>query len=408
MVKAKKSALTFIFITILLDAIGLGIIIPVIPKMIQTIGGLDLDDAALIGGYLGSTYALMQFFFSPILGNLSDRYGRRPILLISLFGLGLDYLFTAFAPSIFWLFIARIISGICGASFSTASAYMADISTPETRGMNFGLIGVAFGLGFIIGPVIGGVLGEYGYAVPFIAAAILSLINVIYGYFILPESLPKEKRRTFEWKRANPVGSLKLLNRYPLIWSLVIALFLLYISAHANQSTWTFITKEKFAWNESMIGYSLGLIGVMIALVQGLLIRWAVPYLGEKKAVYIGLLFYTLGYLLFALAPSGLYMFLFIVPFVLGGIATPTIQGMIANFVPDNQQGELQGAITSVISITSIIGPFIMTQLFKIYADDQGLYFPGSPFVAASILSFASLLIMIFAFKNNPNTYQSS
>ncbi len=407
MANNRKGAIIFIFVTILLDAIGLGIIIPVIPEMIQTIGGLALDDAAVIGGFLGSTYALMQFVFSPILGNLSDRYGRRPILLISVLGLGIDHLFTAFAPSIFWLFIARMVSGICGASFSTASAYMADISTPETKAQNFGMIGVAFGLGFIIGPVIGGLLGGYGYTIPFIAAAILSFLNVLYGYFVLPESLSVENRRPFDWRKANPIGSLKLIKEHPIIWGTVLSLFLLYLSGKANEVTWTFITKEKFGWDEATIGYSLGFIGISIAIVQGLLIKRSVETLGQKKTVIIGLICYAFGFFLFALAPTGLLMFVFIFPFTLGGIATPTIQGLVSNGVAANRQGELQGALTSMISITSIIGPYIMTQLFSHFANKEtGVYFPGAPFLLASLLCLSSLVIMVYSFKKSPELIQ--
>jgi len=299
----RQPAIFFIFITLLIDVIGIGIIIPVFPSLISKMIGGNMSDAAVYGGWLIGVYALMQFLFSPLLGNLSDRYGRRPILLISLLGLGLDYLFLAFAPSIEWFFVGRVISGIMGASFTTASAYIADISTPEKRAANFGMIGAAFGLGFIIGPFIGGVLGKhYGTEAPFIAAAIFSLLNLIYGYFILPESLAPENRRPFDWKRANPLGSLQQLRKYPVVSGMIISFVLIYIASHAIQSTWNFFTMEVMGWDEAQVGWSLAFVGVMVALVQGLLIRVITPRLGTKRSVYVGILLYALGLLLFAFA----------------------------------------------------------------------------------------------------------
>ncbi len=397
---SSTGSLLFIFFTVLIDVIGLGIIIPIFPKMITTLSGQDLSNAAMIGGWLMFTYAIMQFIFSPILGGLSDQFGRRPVLLISLFGLGVDYLVTAFAPTLFWLFLSRIFAGIAGSSYTTATAYIADISSPEKRAQNFGMIGVAFGLGFIIGPVIGGTLGQYGYKVPFLVSAGLAFINMIYGYFVLPESLSKENRRKFDIKRANPVGALIQLRKYPLIIGLAISFFLLYIAGHANQSTWTFITMEKFEWDEAMVGYSLGVIGFLVALVQGGLIRVVIPYFGEKKSIYIGLAFYILGFGLYSLASEGWMLFLFMIPFCLGGIAGPTIQGLISNQVPDNEQGELQGALTSLISITSIIGPLIMTGLFYYFtSEDSSIYLPTSPFIMAGLLTLLSLIIVHRSFK---------
>src|ERR1700712_2985082 len=273
----KKAALSFIFVTLLIDVIGLAIIIPVFPKLIEKLIHGDLSQASRYSGLLLVAYAVMQFLFSPLVGNLSDKYGRRPVLLFSLLGFGIDYLFLAFAPTIGWLFVGRIIAGITGASFTTASAYIADVSEPEKRAQNFGMIGVAFGLGFIIGPVVGGILGKYNTHLPFLAAAGLALLNTIYGYFVLPESLTKEHRRKFEWKRANPIGSLKQIKKYPSIGGLIGSLVLVYIAAHAVQSTWTYITIEKFNWSERLIGYSLALVGLLVALVQGVLIRFINP-----------------------------------------------------------------------------------------------------------------------------------
>ena len=285
MLKNRKAALSFIFITLIIDVTGLAIIIPVIPKLISELIDGNVSDAAGYGGWLGFAYAITQFVCAPVLGNLSDRFGRRPVLLFSLLGFGIDYIFMAFAPTIGWLFVGRIIAGLFGASITTASAYIADISTPENRAQNFGMIGAAFGLGFIIGPVIGGVLGEYGARIPFFAAAGLSLLNALYGYFVLPESLLPENRRAFEWKRANPLGAFKQLRKYPEVSGLVISLVLIYVAAHAVQTTWTYYNIEKFGWSEKMIGYSLGLVGLMVALVQGGLIRIVIPKLGYQRSV---------------------------------------------------------------------------------------------------------------------------
>ena len=307
--KGRSAALGFIFITVLIDVIGFGIIIPVLPKLIQDLTGGDMSEASRYGGWMMFTYAFMQFLFAPILGNLSDRYGRRTIILISLFGFGLDYLLLAWAPTITWLFIARILSGITGASITTASAYIADISTPEKRAQNFGMIGAAFGLGFIIGPFIGGVLGQYGDRIPFLFAAGLTMVNWLYGMFILPESLPADKRRKFEWSKANPVGSLLHLKKYPAVAGLIISLTLIYIGAHAVQSTWSYYTMEKFKWNSAMVGYSLAFVGLMIAIVQGGLIRVVIPKLGQSKSLFTGLVMYTIGMVCFAFAGSTAFMF---------------------------------------------------------------------------------------------------
>jgi DHA1 family tetracycline resistance protein-like MFS transporter len=389
-----KAALGFIFITLLLDVTGLGIIIPVIPKLIEGLIHGNISEASKYGGWLGFAYAIMQFLFAPIIGNLSDQYGRRPVLLFSLLGFGIDYVFLAFAPTIAWLFVGRIIAGIFGASFTTASAYIADISTPENRAQNFGMIGAAFGLGFIIGPVVGGLLGQYGARVPFIAAAVLSLVNAAYGYFVLPESLPKENRRKFDWKRANPLGSLVQLKKYPAVAGLIASLVLVYISAHAVQSTWTFFNIEKFGWSEKLIGYSLGFVGLMIAVVQGGLIRVIIPKLGNERSVYIGLLLYSIGFLLFAFASQTWMMFAFTVVYSMGGIAGPAIQGIISSAVPPNEQGELQGALTSLMSATSIIGPPLMTNLFSWFTRPQAtIRFPGAPFLMAAVLVLASAIL---------------
>lgn len=392
----KKPAVGFIFVTMLIDVIGFGIIIPILPDLIQQLIGGSTSDASLYGGWLMSAFFIMQFIFSPILGSLSDRFGRRPVLLISLFGFSLDYLLLAVAPNIGWLFIGRILAGVMGASFTTAAAYIADVSPPEKRAQNFGMIGVAFGVGFILGPVIGGLLGKLGLRVPFYAAAVLTMINWLYGFFILPESLPKENRRAFDWKRANPIGAFRNLKRYPTLLGLTLSIILIYVAAHAVQSNWAFFTKERFGWTKDEIGYSLGVVGILVAVVQGGLIRFISPKLGPVKSVYAGLLLQVSGFFLFAFANQSWMMYLFLLPYCLGGIGGPALQGIIAGQVPGNQQGELQGIMTSIMSATSIVGPLMMTNLFAYFtAKEAPVYFPGAPFLLGGLLTLLAVLMAV-------------
>ncbi len=401
MLKTRTPALGFIFITILIDCIGFGVIIPVMPSLISELASVGNSEASRLGGYLLFAFAAMQFLCSPIMGGLSDQFGRRPVLLASLFGFGLDYIFLAFAPSLSWLFVGRIIAGAMGASFTTAGAYIADISAPEKRAQNFGMIGAAFGLGFIIGPAIGGFLGSYGSRVPFLVAAALSLVNWLYGFFILPESLKPENKRKFDWKRANPISSLLNLRRYPIILGLVASLILIYVAAHAVQSNWSFYTIEKFKWSPTMIGLSLTAVGVLISAVQGGLIRIIIPKLGQKKSLYVGLALYSLGFLLFSFATAGWMMFVFLIPYCLGGIAGPALQGLMSSQVPPNEQGELQGALTGLMSATSIIGPLLMTQLFSYFtASTAPIYFPGAPMLMGGTLTLISLLLAVRVLRN--------
>ena len=398
MVKNRKAAIGFIFITLLIDVTGLGLIIPVVPKLIEDLlHTTNISKVALIGGLLTFSYAIMQFLFAPVLGNLSDKYGRRPVLLFSLLGFGLDYLLLAFAPSIGWLFVGRIIAGITGASMTTASAYIADISTPETRAQNFGMIGAAFGLGFIVGPMIGGLLGEMGPRIPFLVAAGLALLNAAYGYFVLPESLDASNKRAFEWKRANPISSLKNLSRFPAVAGLIISFFLIYVASHAVQSNWSYFNIEKFKWSPKMIGISLAVVGVLVSLVQGVLVRFVNPKIGNERSVYVGLGLYTIGLILFGLASQSWMMFVFLIPYCLGGISGPGLQAIISGTVPANEQGELQGSLTSIISITSIVGPLVMSNLFAFFTGPIApFYFPGAPFMLAALLM---LLSCFFAYK---------
>ncbi|GAC1420874.1 MAG: tetracycline resistance MFS efflux pump [Flavisolibacter sp.] len=397
---SRKAAMGFIFVTLLLDVIGFGLIIPVFPDLIAKLTYADISRVSQWGGWLTVTYAIMQFFFAPIIGSLSDRFGRRPVLLISLLGFGIDYLFMAFAPSIGWLFVSRLIAGITGASFTTASAYIADVSTSENRAQNFGLLGAAFGLGFIIGPSVGGVLSEYGLKVPFLVAAGFTLLNTLYGYFVLPESLSPQNRRAFEWKRANPIGSLVSLKKYPSVIGLIGSLIMVYIAAHALQSTWTYINLERFHWTKKLLGLSLGVVGVMTMMVQGVLIRYINPRLGNEKSVYIGLSIYALGMLSFAFADQSWMMFAFMVPYCLGGIAGPALQAIISGQVAPTEQGELQGALTSMISLTSIIGPLLMTNLFAYFTRPHGkIHFSGAPFLLGSLLLMGSAIVAYYVLR---------
>lgn len=393
--KGKQAAVGFIFITLLIDVIGLGIIIPVIPALIMEMTKLTESEAAPVGGWLMSTYAIVQFFCAPVIGGLSDRFGRRPVLLASLLGFGLDYIFLAFAPTLAWLFVGRFIAGIMGASFTTAGAYIADISkTPEDRSKNFGMMGAAFGLGFIIGPMIGGLLGSFGPRIPFLVAAALSLLNFLYGLFVLPESHGKENRRPFDWKRANPFGTLYQLFRYPVVAGLLIALGFLYIAVHAVQSNWSYYTMHKFDWNAADIGISLGVIGLATSVVQGVLIRPINSRLGQNRSVYVGLALHAAGFILFAFATHGWMMYAFTLIYCLGGIAGPALQGVMSGVVPANAQGELQGGFGSLMSLTAIFGPLIMSNLFGYFSGPSAvIYFPGAAMLLGAILSLISSLM---------------
>lgn len=390
----RQAAIGFIFITLLIDVMGWGLIIPVMPDLISELKGIPINEAAADGAWLLSVYALTQFVFAPVIGNLSDRYGRRPVLLFSLLGFGIDYIILALAPAYSWLFIGRIIAGITGASFTTAAAYIADVSTPETRAKNFGLIGAAFGLGFVIGPALGGLLAGWGIRAPFYAAAALCLINCLYGFFVLPESLSKENRRAFAWKRANPIGSLKFLNKHPEIGGLAICFFLIYLGAQAVQGNWSFFTMYRFNWSEKMVGISLAVVGVLVGGVQAGLTRVINPRLGNEKSIYLGLSLYTLGLMLFAFATQSWMMYAFLIPYCLGGIAGPALQSVLAGHVSSNEQGELQGALTSLMSLTTIIGPPIMNNLFTYFTSSKApFHFPGIHFALGSVCMLASVVL---------------
>jgi DHA1 family tetracycline resistance protein-like MFS transporter len=396
MQSTKKSALGFIFVTLLIDVMGWGLIIPVMADLIAQLKGIPVNEASTYGGILLSVFAVMQFACAPLVGNLSDRFGRRPILLLSLLGFGIDYIILALAPTYGWLFVGRVIAGITGASFTTASAYIADVSPDETsRAKNFGMIGAAFGLGFVLGPALGGLLANWGIRAPFYAAAVLCLVNCLYGYFLLPESLSKENRRPFEWARANPFGSLQFLARHPEIAGLAVSFFLIYLGSQAVQGNWNFYTIYRFNWTEGMVGISLAVVGVLVGAVQGGLTRVVIPKIGNEKSIYIGLGLYAVGMLLFAFATESWMMFAFLVPYCLGGICGPSLQSVISGHVPANRQGELQGALTSLMSLTTIIGPLLMNGTFTYFTSARApFHFPGIHFILGAAFMILSIVII--------------
>jgi MFS transporter, DHA1 family, tetracycline resistance protein len=395
----KTAGINFILVTVLIDAISFGIIIPVFPDLIKNMQGCGDGEAAVLTSWMMACFAIAQFVFSPVQGSLSDRFGRRPILLASLFGFGLDYLLLAFAPSIGWLFAGRIIAGILGASYTTALAYVADVSTDADKAKNYGKLGAAFGLGFILGPGIGGLLGEFSLQLPFIICAILSLVNWLYGLIILPESHKPENISRFEKKSFIPGISLIQAIQYKKILGLLISFFLLYLAAQAVMTNWSFYTIHKFNWGTTQIGISITVVGLMVAFVQGYLVRKVNPKLGNHRSVIWGLILYAVGMLGFGLAPSGMIMIISIIPYCLGGINGPAMQAMMSNHVPDNEQGKLQGVITSLQSLTSIFGPLLMGSIFAYFTNTESYYFPGAAFMTGTLLIVLALAIAYYSMK---------
>ncbi|AMR33040.1 tetracycline resistance MFS efflux pump [Mucilaginibacter sp. PAMC 26640] len=396
-----RGALGFIFVTVLIDTMGLGIIIPILPTLLEQLGHVGVSMASQYSGYLTFTYATMQFVCAPILGNLSDRYGRRPVLLISLLGFGIDYLFMGFAPSIFWLFIGRFIAGIAGASTTTATAYISDVSTGDKRAANFGLIGAATGLGFILGIGLGGFLGGVFIRLPFFVAAGLAFINAIYGFFVLPESLDLKNRRRFQFKRANPIGSLLRLRHYSTaVSTLITAYTIVYIGQRAVENVLPFYVVEKFKWTETSIG-ALGIfLGLLIVGVQGGLVRWTIPKFGLRKNIMAGIAFYGIGLILISLNNTPWLMYVVMIPYCMGGIGGTAMQGFISEHVSANEQGELQGALTSLVSLTTIIGPLMMASIFHHFTSQESkVYFPGAPFMFGAILMGIAVILTIRSFK---------
>ena len=392
-----RNALIFIFITIMIDSTGLGIIIPSLPNLVADTLHVSIEESSAYYGPVLASYALMQFLFAPIVGGISDRYGRRPVLLLSLFGLGVDYVFMYFAPSLMWLIVGRSIAGMFGASFTTASAYMADISTDENRTKNFGLIGAAFGVGFVLGPALGGFLADFGLRVPFLAAALLSLLNLMYGFFVCKESLPESHRRPFNWKRSNPIGAVFQVRKYKRLALLFVVFFLYYMAAMAIQSSWNYLTQEKFGWSLRDVGISLAVVGVCIAFVQGGLTGRFSKAFGDRKTAIIGMLIFFLSLLGIGSAPYGWMLYALMVPYAFTGLAGPAIRSIMAAHTVDNEQGELQGTLTSLMSLSEIIGPMIMMGLFTLTTvglpEDEKIY--GSPYFLAAAFIFIGLIVFL-------------
>ncbi|MGB0507894.1 MAG: TCR/Tet family MFS transporter [Pikeienuella sp.] len=389
----RSPAIIFILVTVTINSMGIGLMMPVMPGlMLELTDKSDLANAALWSGYMVSGYALMQFLFSPTLGNLSDRFGRRPVLMISLSLMTVDYLVMALTPSLSILIAARLMAGAAAATFSTANAYIADISTREKRAANFGLTGAAFGLGFVFGPAIGGYLGDIGPRIPFFAAAALTFCNLVFGYFVLPESLKNENRRPFDLKRANPLGIIKQIRKFPTVAWFLAAIFLYDLAHYVYPAIWHFFAKENFGWGPSDIGLSLMVVGIGFAVVQGYLIRKMLPRLGEAKTALLGLVLNVFVLVAIALSTEG-WMIYALVPITsLSAIVTPALQGLMANRVPDNAQGELQGAVAGLAGLAFVFTPLIMTQLFAVFTDETGLYFPGAPFFAAAVFSALAII----------------
>jgi len=391
---SRKLPVLFLLITVSLDSIGIGIIMPVMPKLLIELGATDLSQAAIWGGVLATVFAVMQFLFGPTIGNLSDRYGRRPVLLISLAAMSVDYLIMGFAHALWVLMIGRIIGGVTSATHATANAYIADISAPDEKAQNFGLIGAAFGVGFILGPLIGGILGEFGSRAPFFAAAGLAGLNTLFGLLVLRETVTDEIRRPFSWARANPVGGLKYIGKLPGITRLLLVYFFYNIAFFVYPSVWAYYTQERFGWEPAMIGVSLGVFGLMMAVVQGGLIRVIIPKFGEHYTVIMGLALNAMAFLVYALAYEGWQIFELAPLTAIGVIAGPALQGIMSRTARPDQQGELQGLLTSISAVGVIISPLLMTGTFSYFThDDAPIYFPGAPFVVSTLLVILSLIL---------------
>jgi DHA1 family tetracycline resistance protein-like MFS transporter len=395
----RRAGTAFVLVTVLLDTLGLGLLIPVAPRLVASFLGDDLGAASHYFGVLVSLYAAMQFLFAPVLGGLSDRFGRRPVILMSLFGAAASYLLSGLAPALWWLFAGRVISGITGASFSAAGAYVADVTPPAKRAASFGLIGAVFGLGFILGPALGGVLGEVGLRVPYFVAAGLNFVNMLYGFFVLPESLKPENRRPYSWARANPLGSLRALGRHPIVLGLTGTMMCAYMSQWILQSIWALHTMSRFGWSLRMVGVSLMVVGVATAVVQGGVVRAVVPALGERRALVLGLLMSVAGHTLLGLANRGWMMLLFIAPLSLGGLAGPAVQAIISREVGPNEQGELQGSLNSLAGIAAIVGPVIGTSLLARFGPETAVpHVPGAAFFAAAAFNALGLVLAVRLF----------
>ncbi len=395
----SKHAVTFVIITVFLDMVGFGMIMPVLPRLIEDVGRMTLAEATVIGGWMYFAFAGAQFLFSPLMGNLSDRFGRRPLLLLAVFGLGIDYVFSALAPSLFWLFVGRAIAGLCGSSYVIANAYIADVTAPADRAKAFGLIGAAFGVGFIAGPAIGGLLGELGPRVPFWAAAAVSLLNFAYGWFVLPETLTPDKRRAFEVRRANPFGTLKVFRTYPGVLPLCVVLFLYMFASSVYPAVWPFWGIAKFGWSTYMVGLSLAAFGLVTAICQGTLTGPAVARWGEARVCLIGLVAAVVGLLGYGVATGMGMVILFMLVHAPEGFVNPMLTAIMSRAVPEDAQGELQGGIASVMNLAMLTGTVFFAQVFGYFLSPAAPF--RSPdmayFIAAGVVSVPALLFLSYA-----------
>jgi len=403
---SRKPAVYFIFITLILDVLGIGLIIPVLPRLVESFAHYDIVTASRLYGALGALYALMQFVCAPIIGSLSDRFGRRKVILVSLFASAIDYGILVLAPNITWLFIGRILTGITGANFSAAMAYIADVSPPEKRAANFGLMGAAFGIGFIIGPALGGLLGQHGIfgipalRAPFAVAGVLTLLNWIYGCFVLPESLAPENRSPFSWARSNPIGAFRAFRSHPAAIQLAITYFLLHLAHQVFPATWVLYTEYRYKWNPFQTGLSLAVVGFVVAIVQGGLTRVVVAKFGEKKTILTGMTIATIAYVCYGLAHAGWMVYLILCFGALGGVTMPTVQSVVSRQVGADEQGRLQGALMSLASVTGILGPLILTSLFSYFIQPNApAHLPGMPYFFSAVLVLAALFAMRHALR---------
>lgn len=401
----SKYAVTFVFITVLLDMVGFGMIIPVQPAIIQEVGHVDIAHASYIGGWMFFAFSATQFLFGPALGNLSDAYGRRPLLLIGVFGLGVDFLITALAPNLFWLFFGRTFAGLCGGSYVIANAYIADVTPPEGRAKAFGMMGAAFGLGFVIGPAIGGLLGAYGPRVPFFVAAGISFLNFLFGYFVLPETLKPEQRRSFEWARANPFGTFKVFQNYRGVLPLCAVLFMYFFATSVYPAIWPFWGMAKFGWDAKMIGLTLAGFGIMMALTQGILTGPTVKALGEWNTALLGLVTAVVGAVGYGWAPSFGFILLFLVLHAGEGFVHPMLSALISHRVPDDAQGELQGGLSSIMSISMLLGTVFFSQTFGYFMSGAaGFVSPNVAMYVSAALSVISLVLFLTSAKRPAQT----
>ncbi len=399
----RRAGTAFVLVTVLLDTLGLGLLIPVAPRLVASFLNDDLGAASHYFGILVSIYAAMQFLFAPVLGGLSDRFGRRPVIFLSLLGAAASYLLSGFAPALWWLFVGRIVSGITAASFSAANAYVADVTPPEKRAGAFGLIGAVFGLGFVLGPALGGTLGDHNLRLPYFVGAGLNFANLLYGLFVLPESLAPENRRPFSFARANPLGSLRALSRHRVVLGLTGTMVCSFMAQWILQSVWALHTQARFGWSLQMVGVSLMVVGVATAIVQGLLVRAVVPRLGERRALVFGLVMSIAGHTLLGLASQGWMMLSFIFVLALGGLAGPAVQAIISREVAADEQGELQGALNSLSGICAIVGPLIGTNLLATFeAENATVRIPGAPFFASALFNFVGLALALRLFRARP------